>query len=89
MGRRYDQLGTGERFEIARLLWIGTSVRQIASALDRSASSISREIGRNGGRSGYLAEYAAEQARARRWRGSRLERNATLRATVFEQLEQG
>lgn len=89
MGRRYDQLGTGERFEIARLLRIGTSVRQIAAALDRSASSISREIGRNGGRSGYLAEYAVEQARARRWRGSRLERNATLRATVLEQLEQG
>ncbi len=85
-GRRYE---TGGRFWIARLLLLGTSVRQIAAALDRSASSISREIGRHGGRYGYMAEYAAEQAKARRWRGSRLERNAALRETFLKHLEQG
>ncbi|KFL27631.1 hypothetical protein JP75_25185, partial [Devosia riboflavina] len=89
MGQRYNQLGTGERFEIARLLSIGTSIRQIAATLDRSASSISREIERNGGRSSYRAEYARQQARARRWHGSRLDRNEPLRAVVLSQLRQG
>ncbi len=89
MGQRYSQLGTGERFEIARLLSIGTSIRQIAATLDRSASSISREIERNGGRSGYLAEFADQQARARRWQGSRLDRDEDLRNLVLDHLRRG
>ena len=89
MGRRYEQLSISERVEIARLLRGGAAFGQIASALDRSASSISREIARNGGRAGYLAEYAAIQAKARRWRGSRLDRNPGLRARVLGQLALG
>ncbi|WP_051960349.1 IS30 family transposase [Devosia riboflavina] len=89
MGRRYEHFSISERVEIARLLGVGTSLRQIATALCRSASSICREIERNGGQSGYLAEYAAQQAMARWWRGSRLDRNADLRNTVLDHLARG
>ena len=89
MGHNYAQLRISERVEIARLLSIGTSIRQIAAALDRSASSISREIKRNGGQSAYMAEYAMAQAKARRWRGSRLDRQAGLRERVLDQLASG
>ena len=89
MGRNYEQLAASERFEIARLLAQGTPIRHIAAALDRSASSISREIARNGGKLGYRAEYAVQQAQARRWRGSRLDRNQALRDLVLGQLKLG
>jgi IS30 family transposase len=66
MGRRYDQLSLEQRCEIARLQADGRSVRQIAAALDRSPSTISREITRNQGRQvGYKPSYAEEQTRAR------------------------
>lgn len=35
---------------------------------------------------GYQPAYAQEQAAARRWKGSRLERNAELRDLVLERL---
>ena len=87
MGRRYEQLGLEERCTIARLREGGQSIREIAAALDRSPSSISRELKRNTGsgpRAGtYLPAYAQQQARARRWSGSRLERNTALREQVL------
>ena len=90
MGRRYDQLSLEQRCEIARLQADGRSVRQIAAALDRSPSTISREITRNQGRQvGYKPSYAEEQTRARRWSGSRLEREPGLRRAVMERLARG
>jgi transposase, IS30 family len=87
MGERYDQLSLGERCSIARLREAGRSIRQIASALDRPPSTISRELRRNAGRSvGYRPDYAEQQARARRWSGSRLERNDALRDLVLDRL---
>ena len=66
MGRRYDQLSLGDRCEIARLQADGASIRQIAAALDRSPSTVSREIRRNRGRQvGYRPDYAQERAKAR------------------------
>ncbi len=44
MGRSYEQLSLDDRCEIARLSASGSSVRQIATALDRSPSTISREL---------------------------------------------
>src|ERR1043166_5552093 len=80
MGRKYKQLSLEDRCEIARLQAAGRSVRQIAAALDREASTISRELRRNRGREvGYKPSYAHEQTRARRWAGSRLERDPALR----------
>ena len=90
MGRGYQQLSLDERCELARLQADGCSVRQIAAALDRAPSTISREIARNRGRQvGYKATYAEEQAQARRWTGSRLEREPGLRRAVCGRLAQG
>jgi len=72
MEGHYGQLSLEERCTIARLHAAGQSCRQIAAALDRSASTISREMKRNrGAQVGYQPVYAADQAWARRWRGSR------------------
>jgi IS30 family transposase len=90
MGRTYDQLSLDDRCEIARLQGNGCSVRQIAAALDRSPSTISRELKRNRGADvGYKSSYAQQQTRARRWKGSRLERDESLRAAVIERLASG
>jgi IS30 family transposase len=90
MGRSYEQLSLDDRCEIARLHANGRSVRQIAAALDRSPSTVSRELKRNGGAQvGYKPSYAQQQTRARRWKGSRLERDESLRAAVIERLASG
>lgn len=90
MGQGYRQFSVEDRIEIARLRGTGASIRQVAAALDRAPSSVARELKRNGGRTvGYRPAYAHEQARARRWSGSRLERDAGLRAQVLDHLAQG
>ena len=90
MGRRYKQLSLEERCEISRLQATGSSVGQIAAALDRSPATISRELSRNsGGTVGYKPSYAQERTRARRWAGSRLERDPALRRAVFARLARG
>jgi IS30 family transposase len=90
MGQSYDQLTLEERCEIARRRAAGESIRKIAAALDRAPSSVARELKRNdaSGR-GYKPVFAGEQARARRWRGSRLERDESLQAAVLERLALG
>ena len=90
MGKRYEQLSLDERCRIAGLQVAGSSIRQIAAALDRAPSTIARELKRNSGSYvGYKPDYANQQARARRWSGSRLERDATLREQVMERLGRG
>jgi transposase, IS30 family len=90
MGRKYKQLSLEERCELARLQAEGRSIRQMAAALDRPPSTISRELKRNcGGYVGYKASYAQQQTRARRWVGSRLERDPDLRRAVLDRLARG
>jgi len=90
MARGYRQFSFEERCEIARLSGAGASERQIAAALGRPASSVNRELKRNRGADGvYRPGYAQEQARARRWSGSRLDRDAALREAVLDQLARG
>ena len=93
MGRVYDQLSLEERCEIARLRAEGRSLRQIAAAVDRPPSTISRELKRNTGsgpRAGpYRPSFAQAQTEARRWSGSRLERDEALRVAVLEGLGKG
>ena len=90
MGRHYTQLNIEDRCELARLHTQGRSLRQIATALDRAPSTIARELKRNTARQqGYRPRYAQEQARARRWGGARLDRDAALRAQVLARLKQG
>jgi IS30 family transposase len=89
MGSRYRHFSIEERCEIARRSKAGESIRQIAAALDRSPSSVARELKRNGGSSAYKPSYAGEQAHARRWRGSRLLRRPELQERVLELLKRG
>jgi IS30 family transposase len=85
----YQQLSLEERSEIARLQAAGASLRQIAAALDRAPSTLSRELNRNRSAGGYKPVYAQEQTAARRWLGSRLEREDDLRRAVLDRLDQG
>src|ERR1700676_1595052 len=90
MGRNYEQLSLDDRCEIARLSANGSSVRQIAAALDRSPSTISRELNRNGGATvAYRPRCPQQQTRARRWKGSRLEREESWGAAVMERFASG
>jgi IS30 family transposase len=83
MGQSYDHLSLEDRCTIARLQAEGRSIRQIAAALDRSPSTITRELNRNGTKAAYKPGYAQEKSKARRWTGSRLERQTALRDTVM------
>ena len=90
MPRSYTHLAIDDRCEIARLHAAGHSIRQIAARLDRAPSTIARELTRNGSHTqGYQPRYAEQQARARRWTGSRLDRDAVLRTLVLAHLAQG
>lgn len=90
MGQQYGQLSLEDRCTIARLREEGRSIRQIAAALDRQPSTISRELKRNSGNQvGYKPAYAEQQASARRWSGLRLERNDGLRTAVLDRLTAG
>lgn len=89
MGTHYRQLSLEDRCAIARLQAEGRSIRQIAAALDRSPSTIARELKRNRASKAYRPAYANEQAKARRWIGCKLERNAGLRSAVLERLGLG
>ena len=86
----YRHLSIEERCEIARLHEAGQSIQKIAAALDREPSTVSRELKRNrGSKIGYRPSYAQQQAAARRWSGSRLERDDVLRETVLDRLADG
>ena len=90
MGQHYGQLSLEERCEIARLQTEGASIRKIAAALDRSASSVAREITRNVSRDhGYKPALAQQKAEARRWNGSKLDRDPALRVEVLAGLARG
>lgn len=90
MGQHYEHFSLDQRCAIAQLHQAGQSIRQIAAALDRSPSSVARELKRNrGAKLGYKPSYAQQQAAARRWKGCRLERNAPLRHLVLERLRAG
>ena len=90
MGQRYNQLTVEERCEIARLRSSGSSIRQIATALDRQPSTIARELKRNTSKQkGYQPVYAEQQSRARRWTGSKLDRDGALRSKVLSLLKRG
>jgi IS30 family transposase len=90
MGQSYDQLSLDERITLAQLRTEGLSIRQIAADMDRSPSTIARELKRNVGRQiGYKPAYAQERTRARRWKGSRLERDSALAEEVLACLKKG
>jgi transposase, IS30 family len=90
MGQRYNHINHDERARIALLREAGQSLRQIAAALGRPTSTVSRELKRNSGNQvGYKPSWADDQAWCRRWRGSKLERQPALRQYVLEHLAKG
>lgn len=82
-------LGSGEREEISRGLVAGFSFRQIAAQLGRPASTISREVSRNGGRRQYRATMAEGRAwhQALRPKLCLLAANPDLRSIVAAKLQ--
>nr|WP_237554658.1 IS30 family transposase [Streptomyces sp. SID4948] len=85
MQARAGSLTVGEREEISRRLCAGESYRAIASLLGRAASTINREVNRNGGRDVYRAIAAQGRAldRARRPKQCLLARKPALRQAVL------
>ena len=83
-------LSGAEREEISRGLVAGQSVRALSRQLGRSASTISREIQRNGGRDAYRAEAAEHRAWlcAERPKSCALADNEPLKRIVAERLQQ-
>src|SRR5688572_31315824 len=81
-------LTLGEREEISRGIAAGSSIRQIAARIDRSPSTVSREIAHHGGRNRYRAADADLQAwnQARRPKQCRLAIRCRLRRLVAHKL---
>ena len=81
-------LSRSEREEISRAIAAGDSMRTIAAALERSPSTVSREIARHGGPEAYRAD-AADRAAwtyARRSKPCRLATNRRLQRIVVKKL---
>jgi IS30 family transposase len=78
-----------EREEISRGVVTGRSIRSIASSLERSPSTVSREINRNGGHRRYRASQADEAAwhRARRPKRCKLVESRALAPVVASKLK--
>ncbi len=82
-------LSLAEREEISRGIVAGHSIRTIASQLGRAASTVSREIRRNGGQRRYRGNKADEAAwqRAHRAKTCKLAANYALAHIVAEKLQ--
>jgi IS30 family transposase len=87
--RSWLALRLAEREEISRGVVAGRSVRDMAQAMGRAASTISREIARNGGTQRYRAAMADKRAwkQALRPKMCKLAQNAQLRQAVAAKLE--
>ena len=83
-------LTLAEREEISRGLARGASLRSIAASLGRAASTLSRELRRNGGRERYRAATSDRRAwdRALRPKPCKLARHEPLRRIVADKLAQ-
>jgi IS30 family transposase len=83
------RLSLEEREEISRGLAAGLSIRAIADGLDRSPSTVCREVNANGGRTKYRALQAdrSAQKRALRPKRAKLAQCRRLKMTVERKLE--
>jgi len=82
-------LTSAEREEISRGIVAGQSIREIARTLGRAASTVSREVRRNGGRARYRAVEADKSAwdRGRRPKQCKLALNGRLARLVASKLK--
>lgn len=90
---QYTHFGKSERLELSILRKKGYSLRHIAEALERSPSSVSREMRRNGGRKGYDPDNANIYARVRRqdakYQGMKVAAHSDLIAYIAEKISGG
>lgn len=86
MVESYSQLSASERASIYLLHAAGKSGATIARDLHRDKSTISRELRRNKTHGVYLPDSADSLAKERRWRGSKIERDAELRGYITSQI---
>ena len=84
--RSERSLSIEDREEVSRGLSAGDSFRAIAARIGRSASTVNREISRNGGREWYRAADADGAAWSRRPKECLLAREPRLRAAVAAKL---
>jgi IS30 family transposase len=91
MTMKTKELTLADREEISRLLPLKLSFSDIASAINKSKSCISREVGRNGmNRNSYravLAQKHANKEKIKQGRKKKLETNNELRKVVFNWLK--
>ena len=89
---KYKRLGIQERENISRGLAQKETIRAIASDINRSPSTITREIKRNSGMSGYRAFSASQRAKtaaaSRREGKSKIAQQELLRRYVLEKLQE-
>jgi len=89
---KYHHLSFEERFVIEKLYGADSSVRSIATFLNRSVNTISREIRRNSVNGAYDAQKAKHKAYAIRWRVKqqclKVAMSSFLAVFVQEKLEQ-
>ncbi len=89
---RYNRLAIQERENISRGLAQEKTIRAIAREINRSPSTITREIKRNSGKSGYRAFSASQRAKtaatSRRKGKSKLAQQEPLRRYVLEKLQE-
>jgi len=64
--RNYTQLTKEQRYQISALLRTGHSQNEIAKEIEKSKSTISRELRRNHGRRGYRPKQADQKAQERK-----------------------
>jgi len=90
MGTDYSQLDIDERYELFRLREAGTAQKEMAVLMNRSESTISRELRRNAlPKGGYRPGSADRIALSRRRRLSKLERLNLLGSDVRDRLAMG
>jgi len=91
--KKYARLTTQERESISRGMAQKRTIRAIAGEMNRSPSTISREIKRNSGKSGYRAFSAGQRAKtaasSRRGGKSKIAQQEQLRRYVLKKLQEG
>ena len=91
--KKYARLTTQERESISRGMAQKRTIRAIAGEMNRSPSTISREIKRNSGKNGYRAFSAGQRAKtaasSRRGGKSKIAQQEQLRRYMLKKLQEG
>lgn len=89
--KNYRHFSSDERLELAILLKKGYSLRDIADALGRSPSSVSRELQKNGVNGVYDPQKAKQKARTRRlyskYQGMKIRENPVIERYIHEKMK--